>query len=64
MSSPKAYAESVRSEGDAFALYSKSSQNNIYYIPLKGTRLPAGGVWCLGRHVSAHVCHLMVRYNC
>jgi hypothetical protein len=41
----------------------KGSLNNriiiheIDYIPVNTTLFPAGGVCCLGRHVSTHVCH-------
>jgi hypothetical protein len=36
--------------------------DNIYYIPLSTTLFSAGRVCCLGRHFSAHVCHLQVLY--
>jgi hypothetical protein len=28
--------------------------DNIYYIPVNTTLFPAGGICCLGRHVSIH----------
>jgi hypothetical protein len=40
----------------------ESTADNIYYIPLNTTLFPAGGSCCLERHVSAHVCHLQVRF--
>jgi hypothetical protein len=35
---------------------------NFYYISVNTTLFPAGGVCCLGQHVSAHMCHLQVRF--
>jgi hypothetical protein len=33
---------------------------NIYYIPVNITLFPAGGVCCLQRNISAHVCHIQI----